>query len=148
MPNPGPRTIHRYSDAFKASAVRLSQQPGVRPLTDVVWVERLAVVFHHPQSPGQLVGQGAGGLIVATGALDLQRPGLQRIEGLPAPVFHPHRPQYRVCDLDQQRSHADISPRTDERPAREALALNDLFCQIDGDGTRMHGVDSSHDPVS
>ena len=30
MPKPGPRTIHRYSDAFKAAAVRLSQQPGVR----------------------------------------------------------------------------------------------------------------------
>ena len=30
MPKPGPRTIHRYSDAFKASAVRLSQQAGVR----------------------------------------------------------------------------------------------------------------------
>ena len=30
MPKPGPRTIHRYSDAFKASAVRLSHQPGVR----------------------------------------------------------------------------------------------------------------------
>ena len=30
MPKPGPRTIHRYSDAFKASAVRSSQQPGVR----------------------------------------------------------------------------------------------------------------------
>ena len=30
MPKPGPRTIHRYSDAFKASAVRLSQRPGGR----------------------------------------------------------------------------------------------------------------------
>ena len=30
MPKPGPRTIHRYGDAFKASAVRLSLQPGVR----------------------------------------------------------------------------------------------------------------------
>ncbi len=30
MPKPGPRTTRRYSDEFKASAVRLSQQPGVR----------------------------------------------------------------------------------------------------------------------
>jgi transposase len=29
MPKPGPRTIGRYSDEFKAAAVRLSQQPGV-----------------------------------------------------------------------------------------------------------------------
>lgn len=29
MPKPGPRTTGRYSDEFKAAAVRLSQQPGV-----------------------------------------------------------------------------------------------------------------------
>lgn len=29
MPRPGPRTINRYSDEFKATAVRLSQLPGV-----------------------------------------------------------------------------------------------------------------------
>ena len=29
MPKPGPRTIGRYSDEFKAAAVQLSQQPGV-----------------------------------------------------------------------------------------------------------------------
>ncbi len=29
MPKPGPRTIGRYSDEFKAAAVDLSQQPGV-----------------------------------------------------------------------------------------------------------------------
>ena len=30
MPKPGPRTITRYSDEFKATAVRLSELPGVR----------------------------------------------------------------------------------------------------------------------
>jgi len=30
MPKPGPRTISRYSAEFKAAAVRLSLQPGVR----------------------------------------------------------------------------------------------------------------------
>jgi transposase len=30
MPKPGPRTIFRYSDEFKAAAVRLSLQPGVQ----------------------------------------------------------------------------------------------------------------------
>jgi transposase len=29
MPTPGPRTINRYSDEFKATAVRLSELPGV-----------------------------------------------------------------------------------------------------------------------
>ncbi|MCK9988875.1 MAG: transposase, partial [Azoarcus sp.] len=30
MPKPGPRTTNRYSAHFKATAVRLSQLPGVR----------------------------------------------------------------------------------------------------------------------
>lgn len=30
MPKPGPRTTKRYSDFFKATAVRLSQLPGVK----------------------------------------------------------------------------------------------------------------------
>ena len=30
MPKPGPRTTTRYSDEFKATAVRLSALPGVR----------------------------------------------------------------------------------------------------------------------
>jgi transposase len=29
MPRPGPRTTYKYSDAFKATAVRLSELPGV-----------------------------------------------------------------------------------------------------------------------
>jgi transposase len=29
MPKPGPRTTNRYSDQFKATAVRLSELPGV-----------------------------------------------------------------------------------------------------------------------
>jgi transposase len=29
MPRPGPRTTYRYSDEFKATAVRLSELPGI-----------------------------------------------------------------------------------------------------------------------
>ena len=29
MPRPGPRTVRKYSDEFKLTAVRLSQQPGL-----------------------------------------------------------------------------------------------------------------------
>lgn len=30
MPRAGPRIVHRYSDEFKLTAVRLSQQPGLQ----------------------------------------------------------------------------------------------------------------------
>ena len=29
MPKPGPRTTYKYTDRFKATAVKLSQLPGV-----------------------------------------------------------------------------------------------------------------------
>ena len=71
------------------------------------------------------------------------------------------RPAVRTpAGLHQHPQRRPGLQRPDERPAREALALDDpalrigegqledLFCQIDGDGTSMHGVDSSRDPVS
>lgn len=33
MPRSGPRTVQRYSDEFKLTAVRLSQQPGLQVQT-------------------------------------------------------------------------------------------------------------------
>ena len=33
MPRAGPRKVHRYTDEFKLTAVRLSQQPGIRVQT-------------------------------------------------------------------------------------------------------------------
>lgn len=42
MPKPGPRTTTRYSDEFKATAVRLSALPGVR-VQDVA-----ASLYIHP----------------------------------------------------------------------------------------------------
>jgi transposase len=33
MPRSGPRTVRKYSDAFKLTAVRLSQQPGLQVKT-------------------------------------------------------------------------------------------------------------------
>lgn len=42
MPNPGPRTTYRYSAEFKATAVRLSQLPGVA-VNDVA-----ASLYIHP----------------------------------------------------------------------------------------------------
>ncbi|MBD9369818.1 transposase [Xanthomonas sp. XNM01] len=42
MPAPGPHTTYRYSDHFKATAVRLSQLPGA-PVPDVA-----ASLYIHP----------------------------------------------------------------------------------------------------
>lgn len=42
MPKPGPRTTTRYSDEFKAIAVRLSQQP------DVLVQDVAAALYIHP----------------------------------------------------------------------------------------------------
>lgn len=42
MPTPGPRTTYRYSEEFKATAVRLSQIPGVE-VQDVA-----ASLYIHP----------------------------------------------------------------------------------------------------
>jgi transposase len=42
MPRPGPRTTARYSDRFKATAVRLSELPGVE-VKDVA-----ALLYIHP----------------------------------------------------------------------------------------------------
>ena len=33
MPRAGPRRVHKYSDAFKLAAVRMSQQPGIQVKT-------------------------------------------------------------------------------------------------------------------
>ena len=33
MPRAGPRKVHRYTDEFKLTAVRLSQQPGMQVQT-------------------------------------------------------------------------------------------------------------------
>ena len=40
MPAPGPRTTYRYSDHFKATAVRLSELPGVsvRDVADSLYI--------------------------------------------------------------------------------------------------------------
>ena len=62
MPKPGPRTIHRYSDAFKASAVRLSQQPGVR-VSDVA-----QSLYIHPHMLSRWRRLAREGVIVTKGA--------------------------------------------------------------------------------
>jgi transposase len=62
MPRPGPRTTPRYSEAFKATAVRLSELPDVR-------VQDVAVsLYIHPFMLSRWRKQAREGLIVAKGA--------------------------------------------------------------------------------
>jgi len=58
MPKPGPRTTYRYSDEFKATAVRLSQLPGIA-VPDVA-----APLYIHPLMLSRWRKQARVGLIV------------------------------------------------------------------------------------
>lgn len=61
MPRPGPRTTYRYSHEFKATAVRLSQLPGVL-VNDVA-----ASLAIHPYMLSLWRKQAREGLIVTKG---------------------------------------------------------------------------------
>lgn len=62
MPKPGPRTTPRYSTTFKATAVRLSQMPGVA-MQDVA-----QSLYIHPFMLSRWRKQAREGLIVTKGA--------------------------------------------------------------------------------
>ena len=55
MPRPGPRTTNKYSDRFKATAVRLSELPGVE-VQDVA-----ESLYIHPVHVVSLAQRGARG---------------------------------------------------------------------------------------
>ncbi|MBX3707733.1 MAG: transposase [Pseudomonadales bacterium] len=61
MPKPGPRTTHKHSDDFKATAVRLSQLPGVE-VQDVA-----ASLYIHPFMLSRWRKQAREGHIVTKG---------------------------------------------------------------------------------
>lgn len=62
MPKPGPRTTPRYSTTFKATAVRLSQMPGVA-VQDVA-----QSLYIHPFMLSRWRKQAREGLIVTKGS--------------------------------------------------------------------------------
>ena len=62
MPKPGPRTTRRYSDEFKATAVRLSELPGV------AIQEVAASLYIHPFMLSRWRKQAREGKIMAKGA--------------------------------------------------------------------------------
>lgn len=66
MPKPGPRTVYKYSDEFKATAVRLSELPGVA-VQDVA-----ASLYIHPFMLSRWRKQAREGLIM-TKRVDLDR---------------------------------------------------------------------------
>jgi len=61
MPKPGPRTTYKYSEEFKATAVRLSQLPGVQ-VQDVA-----ESLYIHPFMLSRWRRQMREGLIMAKG---------------------------------------------------------------------------------
>ena len=61
MPRPGPRTTPRYSEVFKATAVRLTQLPGVR-VQDVA-----ESLYIHPFMLSRWRKQAREGLIMTKG---------------------------------------------------------------------------------
>jgi len=61
MPKPGPRTTYRYTDDFKATAVRLSQLPGVA-VQDVA-----ASLYIHPFMLSRWRKQAREGVIMTKG---------------------------------------------------------------------------------
>ena len=63
MPTPGPRTTYRYSDVFKATAVRLSQLPGVS-VGDVA-----ESLYIHPFMLSRWRKQAREGMIMAKGVV-------------------------------------------------------------------------------
>lgn len=67
MPKPGPRTTYKYTDQFKATAVRLSQLPGVE-VQDVA-----ASLYIHPFMLSRWRKQVREGMIMVKGVeLDKQ----------------------------------------------------------------------------
>jgi len=62
MPRPGPRTIYKYTEEFKATAVKLSQLPGVA-VQDVA-----QSLYIHPFMLSRWRKQVREGVIVAKGA--------------------------------------------------------------------------------
>ena len=61
MPKPGPRTTYRYTDQFKATAVRLSQLP------DVAVGDVAASLYIHPFMLSRWRKQAREGLIMTKG---------------------------------------------------------------------------------
>src|SRR5688572_15184729 len=62
MPKPGPRTTTKYSDRFKATAVRLSELPGiaVQEVAESLYIHPFMLSRWHKQMrEGQIVSKGA-----------------------------------------------------------------------------------------
>ena len=76
MPKPGPRTTHKYAEDFKATAVKLSELPGVA-IKDIA-----ASLYIHPFMLSRWRKQAREGKIMTKGvevnkdvAAELKEPG-------------------------------------------------------------------------
>ena len=117
MPTPGPRTTYRYSDAFKATAVRLSQLPGVS-VRDVA-----ESLYIHPFMLSRWRRLAREGQIMAKG-VDVDPAVVAELKEL-RPV---EKQWIRPWGVGEGQ-------------------LEHVFCQVDRDRRSMHGVDSSRAPV-
>ncbi len=120
MPRSGPRTIRKYSDEFKLTAVRLSQQPGIQVQTVA------AALALHPfmlskwrkdARDGRLTGRGRP--VPAPGPVrELKR--LQALEKAHALLQLEHdllKKAIRFCSARKQTG-SPSSPRTSRPPRR------------------------------
>ena len=118
MPRAGPRTVRRYSDQFKLTAVRLSEQPGIQVKT---------VPRHWPSTPScsRSGGRKLGGK--ARKARKAPRPGsareiarLQALEKEHAILKEEHellKKAIRFCSARREKS----SPSSTRNAARERV---------------------------
>ena len=108
MPKSGPRSIYRYSDKFKATAVKLSQLPGVS-CNDVA--ESLCI---HPFMLSRWRKQVREGLIVAKSidldndtAAELKR--LRELEKAHNRLLVEHQILKKAIEWDLNRKHVSSS---------------------------------------
>lgn len=111
MPKPGPRTTYKYTDKFKATAVKLSQLPGVQS-KDVA--ESLCI---HPLMLSRWRKQVREGLIMSKGidldsetAAELKR--LRKLEKAHKRLLVEHQILKKAIEWDSKRKQTSSSSST------------------------------------
>ena len=111
MPKPGPRSTYKYTDKFKATAVKLSQLPGVRS-KDVA--ESLCI---HPLMLSRWRKQVREGLIMTKGvdldietAAELKR--LRKLEKAHKRLLVEHQILKKAIEWDLNRKQTSSSSST------------------------------------
>ena len=118
MPTPGPRTTYRYSPQFRASAVRLSQLPGVA-VQDVA-----ASLYIHPFLLSRWRKQAREGLIVTKGIavekdIQAELKELRRVKKAYEQLKLEHDLLKKAIAFTSERNATSLpSSRTSKKPSR------------------------------